>query len=180
MAGRVLAVVAGPPCATWSAARFLELPEGGPRPVRTCEQPWGIDNLVTKERKAVELGSQLLRAAIELLYAAAAVGCVFVLEHPAEPQQPLHCPSIWKLPQLKHAFATLGVQRVRIDQCALGAPSKKPTELAVAHAPCLAEQANTIRCPGRGHKHIVLGGKTMMAAGRQQPPKSILQRCVLG
>ena len=67
LAGRVLAVVAGPPCATWSAARFLELLEGGPRPVRSCDQPWGIDNLVTKERQAVELGSQLLRAAIQLV-----------------------------------------------------------------------------------------------------------------
>ena len=158
MAGRVLAVFAGPPCGTWSVSRFNELSDmtRGPRPVRSPASPWGIPGLKRRERRDVELGSQLLRATVGLMYVAAAVGAIFIMEHPAEPTYKPECPSSWRLPELQHAFQHLGVRRALIHQCALGAPSMKPTELAIANAPSLADQASVIRCPGRGHKHVNL------------------------
>ncbi|CAK0899702.1 unnamed protein product [Prorocentrum cordatum] len=45
----VVGLLGGPPCETWSAARFNSLANGrGPRPVRSRELPWGIECLTSK------------------------------------------------------------------------------------------------------------------------------------
>ena len=61
--GRVVAMMGGPPCSTWSVARFNRR-RPGPRPVRSMEQPWGLDGLTPAEQASVELGNLLLRAAL--------------------------------------------------------------------------------------------------------------------
>ena len=43
--GAVAAFLCGPPCETWSRARFAQLPTAGkrgPRPVRSTSSPWGL------------------------------------------------------------------------------------------------------------------------------------------
>ena len=43
--GRLIGLLLGPPCETWSAARCHSLPEGerrGPRPLRTAAELWGM------------------------------------------------------------------------------------------------------------------------------------------
>ena len=116
LAGRVWATIAGPPCSTWSAARFLEL-ENGPRPTRLASQPWGIQGLSPKERRDLELASQLMRATIELLFVSCEAGAIFIFEHPAEATWQPQCASAWNLPEMQHAFVVLGVKRTLIDQC---------------------------------------------------------------
>ena len=176
LAGRVVAVVAGPPCGTWSVSRHMLLPDGsGPRPLRSPQLPWGIDGLSTRERADLELASALLRSTIHLLYAAVTAGITFVMEHPAEPVWKPECASSWRLPELAHAFTCLGVDRVLIHQCSLGAPSMKPTELAIANAPSLVSQAASYRCPRRGHNHSSLmrrlpDGTFATAAAKEYPP----------
>eukprot|EP00974_Lingulodinium_polyedra_P055989 5384280-Lingulodinium_polyedra.AAC.1 len=57
--------MAGPPCSTWSRARWNPLPGGGgPRPLRTRDEPWGRSDLSLSAREAEKLllGSQLLRS----------------------------------------------------------------------------------------------------------------------
>lgn len=62
---RISAAVAGPPCETYSEARF-HIPEGlseedrqkWPRQLRTEDCPWGIDGLRYREMKQLQIGSR--------------------------------------------------------------------------------------------------------------------------
>eukprot|EP00973_Karenia_brevis_P041449 5735257-Karenia_brevis.AAC.1 len=47
---RVVGIVSGPPCETWSAAREFVLEDSGIRPVRDIVSLWGEKNLTPKER----------------------------------------------------------------------------------------------------------------------------------
>ena len=51
----------GPPCHTWSVARFAG---AGPRVVRSAERLWGLDALELREIQHVYIGSVLLQAAL--------------------------------------------------------------------------------------------------------------------
>ena len=77
--GRVAALVAGPPCETWSRARALQTLSCGtwrdpgaqcscghrvPRPERTATHLWGRPSINTKEQRAVKLGNNLYRTTI--------------------------------------------------------------------------------------------------------------------
>ena len=75
----------------------------------------------------------------------------------------------------KHAFDKLGVERALIHQCALGAPSTKPAELALVNLPEMATEARSIRCPGRRHLHQSLMGRNAdgrfrTAVAKEYPP----------
>ena len=78
-AGRVFAVGAGPPCATWSAARHIPLPGGGgPRPLRAREDPWTVlEGRTEKETVACRLGTALALAAIFIIGECASHGAWF-------------------------------------------------------------------------------------------------------
>ena len=67
MLGVVIFVMAGPPCETWSAARFLRLEEDGaygPRPLCSQQQLWGLTCLRKAEANSISVGNALLRATI--------------------------------------------------------------------------------------------------------------------
>ena len=60
--GTIILLIGGPPCNSWSAARWnAEAVCCGlydrPRPIRTAQQPWGIDCLSPSERKNVDAGN---------------------------------------------------------------------------------------------------------------------------
>ena len=79
--GRVLALFAGPPCSTWSVARYNRN-RPGPRPVRSLERPWGLLGLTKSEQAAVDLGNLLLQAALTLAAALLRACGYFVIEPP--------------------------------------------------------------------------------------------------
>ena len=79
--GRVLALFAGPPCSTWSVARYNRN-RPGPRPVRSLERPWGMLGLTKSEQAAVDLGNLLLQAALTLAAAQRRACGYFVIEPP--------------------------------------------------------------------------------------------------
>lgn len=57
----VLAVLAGPPCNSWSRARSIETQDQrGPRPLRDAENPWGKRSLGLKEMETVLFGNCLM------------------------------------------------------------------------------------------------------------------------
>ena len=140
--GWVVAFLAGPPCETWSRARFQALdPESnfdkkGPRPLRSAKELWGLPSLQLREMTQILFGNTLLTFAIELAATMAMTGGIGVLEHPAEPAEP-HLPSIFKLAIMRLLRQLPGVEVVRVLQGYLGSESPKPTDLLTINLPGL-------------------------------------------
>ena len=91
-----------PPCETWSRARFRDLGThgGGPRPLRSATDLWGLRSLSQRELKQVVFGNTLLIFVVEIMIQLAVLGGLGALEHPAEPDE-VHLPSIFKLPLVR-------------------------------------------------------------------------------
>lgn len=138
-AGWVLGALCGPPCETWSQARFVEdplHPGRGPRPLRDRDHLWGFESLSLREAHQVATGNELLLFTIELLYVLACADGFGLLEHPKEPDEPSR-PSIWHLEALHLLRRCSGVQIIDLAQGLLGANSPKPTRLLALNLPDL-------------------------------------------
>ena len=158
--GRAIAVVGGPPCETWSAARAGP---PGPRPLRSQSLLWGISDLTKTEAVQVQLGNDLLRTMMLFLYMAAASGLAALMEHPARPSWRPSAPSSWLLPEMIHLTTLPDVKMHYVDQCTMGTSYKKPTQLLSVNMPTLLHhiqgKAAGGRCNGL-HKHTSLMGRT--------------------
>ena len=130
--GVLAGFLAGPPCETWSRARFVALADG-PRPVRSVERPQGLQNLNKREAQQVSTGNQLLAVALKLFWIAILSGSVAIIEHPAMPEGNL--PSIWRLPVIQFFLKFTTVFKIRVEQGRYGGLSPKPTDLLLAN-PC--------------------------------------------
>ena len=118
IAGRVVMVLGGPPCETWSVARWnggSRVTGTGPRAVRSSERLWGLSNLDAGERQQVALGNALLRTVILFLAAARVYGFAAVMEHPQLPSWMPLAPSSWKLPELTFLARIGGTECVHLD-----------------------------------------------------------------
>eukprot|EP00435_Cladocopium_sp_Y103_P026725 s1573_g6.t1 len=99
--GRIVGYLLGPPCETWSSARFEEQVDNqgklvkGPRPLRHAEACWGIAQLTLKELQQLSVGSCLFLRGLWLCIPVALSGGAVILEHPAIPFQEDR-PSIFK------------------------------------------------------------------------------------
>lgn len=84
---KTLAILGGPPCETWTAAKFMELfhldgtPRKGPRPTRYADCLWGIDKLTTSEARSIQFGNQLFRTMLTFMHAARLHGVAALMEH---------------------------------------------------------------------------------------------------
>ena len=129
LSGFVQGGLCGPPCETWSQARFVDLGEADerqPRPLRSLEWLWGLPSLSLREMGQVEVGNELLLFAIDLLICLARSEGVGVLEHPGEPTDETK-PSTWRLPIIQLLRQLPGFDSVDFAQGLLGAKSPKPT-----------------------------------------------------
>lgn len=136
--GGVYAILGGPPCESWSVARFRYYMTGsGPRPVRSgeslMEEIWGLKTLRLRDIRQVDVANQLLLFMMLLLVVQWLVGGIALLEHPELPQpkndrQP---PSIWLTPIFKFIGSLKGVHCLHIHQGYWGAKSPKPTALMI-------------------------------------------------
>lgn len=92
-AGRILGLLLGPPCETWSSARHEVqmgadgLPIRGPRPLRLSDACWGLLGLALRELNQLSIGSCLLLRGLWLCIPVALYGGAVLLEHPAPPFQ---------------------------------------------------------------------------------------------
>eukprot|EP00965_Chrysotila_dentata_P068516 2264821-Pleurochrysis_carterae.AAC.5 len=81
------AVVASPPCSTFSVTRFFaaDVPDGGPPPVRDRELIAGLPNIPPQhQRELVAQAKLLVERTVSLLRAARDAGAEYLLEHPAD------------------------------------------------------------------------------------------------
>ena len=138
-AGKILALLLGPPCETWSVARFAQvlnadgLPVRGPRPVRGDDQCWCLPSLSISELEQVNVGNCLLLRGIWLSIPVALQGGAVILEHPA-PAMELDKPSIWRTGVVR--LLLRGGQlfrRFTFKQGNFGAMGIKPTTVMYAN-----------------------------------------------
>ena len=128
-AGRCAGGLGSPPCSTWSRARHRPLPGGGgPRPLRTREEPFAcIHDRSSRERSACIIGTDLALIVVYLLSLIAALGGWIALEHPADPGPPF--PSLFATEPIADMCCLLRCVIVDFHQCLHGAPARKPTGL---------------------------------------------------
>ncbi|CAL1133729.1 unnamed protein product, partial [Cladocopium goreaui] len=139
--GQILALLLGPPCETWSGARFEEQvdeegkPIKGPRPLRGApDLPWGLEQLSLKELFQILIGNGLLLKGLHLSACVACQGGAVALEHPAPPLQ-IERPSIWRTAIVKLlCSAGMPFRQYTFQQWKHGAKGVKPTTLLYAHA----------------------------------------------
>ena len=167
--------MAGPPCETWSVARFralLDALKPGPRPLRSQAQPWGLTCLKKSEANSVTLGNALLRATIRMFYAALCnPDCAVIMEHPRCPTWVPEAPSSWLLPELAYIASLSAARVLDVDQCMFGAPSKKPTTLLCLNALHLEPfESAPLVCCHTSHE-VILTGKDEHGNFRTAPAK---------
>ena len=139
-------LLAGPPCESWSQARFVQTGTGsGRRPIRSADFLWGLESLSLRGLAQVMIGNDLLFFALDLLLRLYFVQGFGAIQHPDEPEEAFK-PSIWKLAILSLFRSLPGFEEIRFGQGLLGASSPKPTRLLALNLPDL-------QCTLRAH-HI--------------------------
>eukprot|EP00435_Cladocopium_sp_Y103_P034728 s2383_g9.t1 len=143
--GLVFYVHCGTPCNTFTAARK---DDGGPPPLRSREHPMGLGNLSELNRNLVLLGNIFLDRTVEICFLVFVFGGDFSIENPL-------LSLLWETFLIQQLVADTRALALDFDQCAFGAPSKKPTRLL-----CSTELMDVVclHCPG-DHQHEVLTGK---------------------
>ena len=185
---KTLLVIGGPPCESWTAARYLQLfhpdgtPRKGPRPIRFDNCLWGIKQLTPSEIRSIQLGNLLLRVMLLFMHAAKLYGIGAIMEHPQFPSwidSGSRPASSSLLPEMVDLLRHDEVEQVSFDQGTLGAPSVKPTTLTVVNVPqiraAVMNKPNHARCTARQRKALdTFGGldsegKFTTAASKQYP-----------
>ena len=132
--GQVRGWLGGPPCETWSVARYLP---DGPPPLRTLLDIWGLDSVDERQSAQLTLGNFLLQASLSLALTSVAHGGVALIEHPAIPTWRPEAVSIWFLRVVRALAAAPCVAEMEVDQCEFGQVSKSPTHLLAVRLPAL-------------------------------------------
>ena len=129
--GRVAATLCGPPCETFSEARFTEPPDPSfswPRPLRSSARLFGLEGLSLKELRQCAVGSSFFLQCIWVLCIHIVKGGFFVAEHPALPFDPSR-PSIWSSPIVQLLLQLPDLRLHHVAQYRWGADVVKPTGL---------------------------------------------------
>jgi hypothetical protein len=177
--GRLLGLLQGPPCETWTAARHNEQrdPDGtlirGPRPLRAADNLWGLSHLTCGELAQIFTGNSLLLKGMLPAVVVTVRGGATFLEHPAVPFEESY-PSIWRTGLLKLLQrAPAGPFRITIKQWRYGAESVKPTTLLYSNSR-LPHALESCKLDGavRPQKHLIgkaLDGSYRTAAAKEYP-----------
>ena len=138
---------AGPPCALWSRVRFLP---GGPPPVRSRSEPWGLRNLSKDMQRRVDLSNSMVLAAISLVETVILAGGSGTIEHPADPGQPPY-PSIFMLPVMISMESRVQATRWTFSQCMWGCPARKLTTITGVADALTMEALVSAKCNHKKH-----------------------------
>ena len=126
----------GPPCETWSIARYQrvkELRKGGPRPLRTATLPWGRHDLVAAEAEQVHTGNCLMGFSVRATILQGIRGGFAYMEHPADPHAfantPQEAVTIWRTDIIRKCLELPMFSLITVSQGYYGGLSAKPTGL---------------------------------------------------
>ena len=144
--GLIFAVIAGPPCETWSVSRMRQLDgDEGPRPLRSTESLfttiWALAPLLLRELKQLSFGNMLLHFSLLMMTAQCLSDNIGLLEHPSAAQERRHGvpPSIWRLPILQLLRRHRNIGLVHLKQGFYGSVSPKPTTFLLACKPSIRD-----------------------------------------
>ena len=129
--GVLTGFLSGSPCETWSRARAAN--DLGPRVLRWRSRPQGRKDLTKRESAQVSLGSLLLGVTFRLFLQALLCGATAIVEHPAEPEDDVTLPSIWRLTVVRFFLRFSNCCKVRILQGRYGGRAPKATDLLLAN-----------------------------------------------
>lgn len=136
-ARKVVAAHGGPPCETYSLARWLPAPSGRPRPLRSKAYPWGLPQRSVKEVQQCYVGTILMLRTIFLLLLVHCCGGAITLEHPAGHRRTEEQWCIWLAGMIRRFLRDDAVDIIQFLQGPLGQPFSKPTNLLVGRLPML-------------------------------------------
>ena len=181
--GEFIAVMAAPPCSTFSIARFFDRRasalaagrpppvDSGPPPVRSKDHITGLPDLAPARLKEVTLANTLVRRTVAICLAALHSGAEFAIENPADRSDrdkpwfidDRHGP-IWHMPEMLALTKHSGAEAVTFPLCALGARVQKyTTVLASPRLSALLRPLGKLRCTHSKHEDQV-GGKQVDGA----------------
>ena len=138
VARKVIGAHAGPPCESFSMARWNPVgSNGGPRPLRDKSCPWGLLYRKIMEVCQTVLGNVLFGRVFYLLLVVYAHGGAFTLEHPQGPvgNQLDNRWSIWQSAFIQRALLAAEINLVSFEQGPLGRTFRKPTNLLTGRLP---------------------------------------------
>ena len=128
--GEIAAVLAAPPCETWSRARGRNLENGqtGPRVLRDPSSPWCISGLTRPELQQLKVANHLMFTTLLVALTCLLSGVRFCMEHPAAPSD-RRLVSIWHTWPVQLLLQHCSVTLHNVVQSDYGALYKKPTTL---------------------------------------------------
>ena len=139
--GKLAGALAGPPCETFTEARNYyppDLPESErhlwPRPLRTTERPWGLEELTMKEIRQLRNGTKFALQVAWLVAAMLCYGGHMMVEHPAPPSDPERV-SIFRTPIYQLLLQLPEITLRVILQQLWGAGAVKPTGILTLRIP---------------------------------------------
>ena len=159
--GQIVGAGGGPPCETFSAARFQD---DGPRALRSADFPWGLPALKPWEWRQVLIGTRLLHFMLDMMLRLARGGGCGFCEHPQYPTWLLSkCPaSIWSHPAVRALRLLRCIGITSFDQCVFGAEAVKPTAVMHLRLPGFRRRVMARglsgRCPHGARAHVQLRG----------------------
>ena len=182
--GYVIALLAGPPCESWSRARGVQLPEHtsstgmsrlhGPRIIRDINNLWGKTCVTLRELQQLFVGNSLLGFTILAFLELSLVNGFGMIEHPAEPSDDSEAASIWRLPLVKVLMALPNVELLRFAQGLMGAHTPKPTHVLLLNMPSFLRDLHTNRVRKDLPRSAAIGknrdGQWKTTALKEYPP----------
>ena len=174
--GAIAGMLIAPPCETWSEIRWEPTDDpNAPRPLRDAQDPMCKQALTSRELSQLEVSNFLLFVALRLMLAAICTSTPAIMEHPKRPRKKDRA-SIWALPWMQHFLASGFVTLELVWQATFGAPSPKPTHLAVCHAPKFKQIMRQHQLPTDWSKLVTLKGKQpdgswATSAAKEYPPR---------
>jgi hypothetical protein len=163
--GKIVGFMAGFPCTTFSIARQP--------PLRSKVEPWGRSHLSDKDVSILEAANSMLRCFLVFLRVCIRLRIPCVIENPATSR-------LFWIPQLRRLARHPHFRRFKFDQCAFGAPWRKPTILYTWHLTdspgfhvCCKGTQGGCEFSGTPHSQIggPAGGGSIAKRSQRYPPK---------
>jgi len=75
--------------------RAITEQDGGPPPLRSVTEPWGLSTLTLRQQRQVLVSNDLMQGWLMFFITAYSTGTAVLMEHPAESSRHPEAASIW-------------------------------------------------------------------------------------